>query len=257
MTARATCAAGCSVGDRDGPLREPAEAGEGQFRVDREARLRARARQHPVVDGPAAHPDRRADLHADPLDGGVRCPGTVSTSGTVGEELRAEAAAVHVARSGRWRGFPATRGSGPAVKNSGLPRARRRVRSSFPRGPVLCRTPPRRARARPAPRRSPWDTRSGPGRQVRGSPRAGREALRVQLRARREEERDADQRRREASVFVPGDRVFGLQSRAVAEDVAGVGEAGDRHGFDPQPDLRGRGRGGAEQQRCRCGETAE
>lgn len=62
----------------------------------------------------------------------------------------------------------------------------------------------------------------------------------MQLGALREVDVDADQRRREATVFRAGDFDFGLDRRARTVDVPGVGEARDGDGFASDRDRRSR-----------------
>jgi hypothetical protein len=71
----------------------------------------------------------------------------------------------------------------------------------------------------------------------------------VNLRAHRQVDVDADQRRREAAVFAAGDRDFGVNGCARAEEVAGVREAGDRHRTAPHGDRRETQRDRRERQR--------
>jgi len=71
--------------------------------------------------------------------------------------------------------------------------------------------------------------------------RTGRKPLRVQLAARREEDVDADQRRREATVFGAGNAEFECLGRSMAKDIARAREAFDGDDLDFDCD-HGRGR---------------
>src|SRR6185437_8954899 len=238
---------------RDRFFFQTAETGEREFGLDRQIFFGALRRQRAVVGRFAVLLDRRTGLDLDVLDRRVLSTGHRFDERNFGFELLGEFAAradvVRLREDFQQHRFVAEREERQAAAGGVERFDRRGLRHDFFAegdealdGALGTGGRALRAGLRALARRF----------EDRG--RAGREAAGVQLRAGRQVEVDVRQRRREPAVFGAFDRVFGFDRRAGAEDVAGVREAGDRHGLRFEFHRRRR-RGRARQRERKDGET--